>query len=180
MVSCFLREGLGKFLCLFHLCRCFNRLPLFPHIWVTVCPLCLQPNNHQAWLWIKDSEKKDVEKVFSHDPSSIQSREQMIWFVDGAVPEIESSMCSLIILFLVYLYDINPAKALGKGHCCPGWRVTLTTRARVRSLTSEVGFHHLFEGHIKLTLHTCADLFSQTISRAFSCHSIHPAATIHA
>lgn len=167
-----LSERLGKFLNLFLLVMCFSRL-LTPHTL-----LCQQPNNPQAWLWVKDSEKK-CGQVFSWGLSSIWSTKQMFWLVD--VSEIEASMCSFIILFLVYLCEVCPTKALDKGLCCPDGRVAWTIRPRVRSLASELEFHHLFEGHIKLFIGTSADSFCHTFSRAFASHSIHhPAAPIFA
>lgn len=78
-----------------------------------------------------------------------------IWHVCGVVPETEAPMYySLIILFL-WLCDVCSDKVLGKGHCCPSWRVTLTIGPDVRLLALELGFHHLLEGCINFLTDIC-------------------------
>lgn len=116
-------------------------------------------------------------EAFSWGLSSIESREKMFWLVGGAVPETEASICSLTTLFFVCLCDICPAKALGKVHCCPGWRATLTIGSAVRLLAFGQGFYHLLEGNIRLFLCPSADPFSHTFSRAFGCYFIQAIAT---
>lgn len=133
-----------------------------PILWVSVCLLCQQPNNPQARLWIKDSEKEMWRSIF------LGPRPYTVKRADISACRWRCARNRSIRV------------SLAEGLCCPGWRVTLTTRSRVRLLASELRFYHLFEEHIKLLLRTSADPFSHTFSRAIGCHSIHPAAAIYA